>query len=209
MSQEYDSMVIYRSFYEAVEDCDDETFAKVFRAILSYGLFGEEIDLEGLPKTIFRLIRPQIDANNRKKERGRENGAKGAKYGVLGGRPKKNPEETPKKPQENPKKPANVNVNANANANHHISRGKEISDEERKRLEERDRILEEDDYAARHEGAGEVYFEPKVKLGWVKKEEPGESYEMQNGIPKPPAMSNEDYKKMMDRLTAFKNRSAK
>lgn len=68
-------------------------------------------------------------------------------------------------------------------------------------LEERDRILEEDDYAERHEGAGEVYFKPKVKLGWAKPKE-------ENGIPKPPLMSDEDYKRMMDRLTAFKERHA-
>ena len=100
----YDSMVFYRSFFDAVEDCDDETTAAIFRALCMYGLYGEEIPLEGEAARLFRLMKPQIDANNRRKEAGRKNGPKGAEYGilgksfgVLGGRPK-NPDKTPAKP---------------------------------------------------------------------------------------------------------------
>ena len=69
-----------------------------------------------MERAVFELVKPQIDANYRR----RENGIKGKEYGKLGGRPKKpldNPQKTPKKPQKNPRetdnKPANVNVNAN------------------------------------------------------------------------------------------------
>lgn len=109
----YDSMVIYRSFYDALKELDDTTAAAVFRAICEYGLNGQEIQLQGIEKAIFALIRPQIDANNKRKE----NGKRGAEFGKLGGRPKKeeNPKETPRKPQENPKETPNVNANVNVN----------------------------------------------------------------------------------------------
>lgn len=120
-------MIFYRSFYEAIKALDKETQADVYNAIFAYGLDGTEEELSPIAKAIFTLIKPQIDANNRRKENGKINGAKGAEYGKLGGRPKKeNGEKTDKKPLKTPKKPltdekkpsnANVNVNANANAN--------------------------------------------------------------------------------------------
>ena len=125
----YESMVFYRSFYEAIKDLPDDVQGRICNAIMKYGLDGEEPALEGVEKSIFVLIKPQIDANNRRKETGKENGRKGGEFGNLGGRPKKeNPEETPKKPPKNPqktpnepvsdeKKPSNANVNVNVNAN--------------------------------------------------------------------------------------------
>lgn len=120
-------MIFYRSFYEAIKSLDKGTQADVYNAIFEYGLNGTEADLSPIAKAIFTLVKPQIDANNRRKENGKINGAKGAEYGKLGGRPKKeNGEKTDKKPLKNPKKPvdgekkpsnANVNVNANVNDN--------------------------------------------------------------------------------------------
>lgn len=108
---ENDSMVFYRSFYEAVEELEDpKVKLETYQAIFKYGLDGKEPALKGAAKAIFRLIKPQIDANIAR----RENGKKGAPYGKYGGRPKK---ETPKKPQENPTKTPNVNVNVNGNVN--------------------------------------------------------------------------------------------
>ena len=116
---------------------------------------------------MFKLIRPQVNANNKRREDGKK-----------GGRPKKtigfeneNHRLLNSKPNVNVNVNENVNVNANENVNEaekKEKRKKLIDDAERKRLEERDRILEEDDYAARHEGAGEHYFNPIVKLGWKK-----------------------------------------
>lgn len=83
------SFIFYRSFYEAISNLDDETRLACYDAILSFGMNGEEIDLEGIAKSIFTLIKPQLEANNRRYE----NGCKGAEYGSLGGRPKKNFEE--------------------------------------------------------------------------------------------------------------------
>ena len=93
-----DSIVFYRSFYEAIKDLAPNVQAKVYNAIFEYSLNFNEVELAGLPKTIFTLIKPQLEANNKKFE----NGKKGAEFGKLGGRPK---------PQNNPKPTPNVNDN--------------------------------------------------------------------------------------------------
>lgn len=115
---ERESFVFYRSFYEAIKCLTPEESAESIKALCEYALNGNEVNLSGVPKAIFTLIKPQIDANIRRREQGKENGKKGAEYGKLGGRPKK---ETPKKPlknpQDNPQKPSNVNVNVNENVN--------------------------------------------------------------------------------------------
>jgi len=114
-----DSFIFYRSFYEAIKELPDEEKGRVYNAIFMYALDGEFAQLSGVEKAIFTLVKPQIDANQRRYE----NGSKGAEYGKLGGRPSnkekhlENPKETPKKPLENPKLTPNVNVNVNENDN--------------------------------------------------------------------------------------------
>lgn len=114
------SFVFYRSFAEALETLPAEQYKEIMVALSRYALDGEvPEDLSGIASAVFTLIRPQIDANNKR----RENGKRGAEYGKQGGRPRnetpdepqENPKETPKKPQENPKETPNANVNANAN----------------------------------------------------------------------------------------------
>jgi len=56
-------MVFYRSFYEAIKELPLDVQAKVYSAIFEYSLNFNEVVLEGLPKTIFTLIKPQLDAN--------------------------------------------------------------------------------------------------------------------------------------------------
>lgn len=114
-----DSLVFYRSFYEAVKDLPAEEFKEAVSAIMEYGLNDEEQTPSGAAKVFLIMAKPLIDANNKK----HENGKKGAEFGKLGGRPKKetpikpqeNPKETPIKPQENPNRTPNVNVDVNEN----------------------------------------------------------------------------------------------
>lgn len=73
-----DSFIFYNSFLEAINELDEQTQLKVFQAITHYSLRDEIPELTGTAKAIFSLIKPQIDANNRKYEDGRK-----------GGRPKK------------------------------------------------------------------------------------------------------------------------
>ena len=107
-----DSFVFYESFYLALSELSAAQQGKIYTAICRYALYGEEPELRGASSAVFKLIKPQIDANNRRWE----NGKKGGEHGIKGGRPK-NPKETPKKPLENPKETPNVHVHVNVNDN--------------------------------------------------------------------------------------------
>lgn len=104
---ERDSFVFYRSFYEAIKDLDTIEQSNLLCAICELALNGNEIELNGISSTIFKLIKPQINAN-----------LKRYKNGSKGGRPK-----TEKKPKENQSKTKykpNVNDNVNDNVNENI-----------------------------------------------------------------------------------------
>ena len=107
-------MIFYRSFYEAVSMLDDENRLAMYDAIMNYALNGSEPKLSGPVAAMFELVRPQVDANNRKFDNG-----------CKGGRPKNQTETKPKptnnqsitkakptnnQPKTNPKPNVNVNV---------------------------------------------------------------------------------------------------
>lgn len=118
-----DSFIFYRSFFEALQGCPDNTRLAVYEEVMQYALYPDyEPVLSGIEKSLFLLIKPQLDSNIRK----RENGKKGAEYGQRGGRPSKNkpqqnPTKTPEKPQQNPTETPNANANVNANANENVN----------------------------------------------------------------------------------------
>ena len=72
-----DSVIFYKSFYEAIECLPENERLNAYKAIMEYALNEQEIDLNGTAKAIFMLAKPQIDANNRRFENG-----------IKGGRPK-------------------------------------------------------------------------------------------------------------------------
>ena len=69
-----DSVVFYRSFYEAIKELPDEQFAACVRAIMDYGLDGLEPSSAGIAKSIYLMAKPQIDANNRRYQNGTKGG---------------------------------------------------------------------------------------------------------------------------------------
>ena len=92
---ERDGFVFYRSFAEALAVVDANTRLSCYDAIVNYGIYGKEPELEGIPQAVFALVKPQIDANNKRYE-----------SGAKGGRPKKKAEEKPTVSKtENKKKP--------------------------------------------------------------------------------------------------------
>nr|DAP56874.1 MAG TPA: hypothetical protein [Caudoviricetes sp.] len=89
-----DSVLFYRSFWEAIRELDPEGQAKLLKAILEYGLDGIEPEINGVERALFCLMRPQIDANNRRYENGRGGGRPKAK-------PKRNQEISEADPNQN------------------------------------------------------------------------------------------------------------
>ena len=113
-------MIFYRSFYEAIKELPVDVQAIVYSAIFEYSLNFNEVVLEGLPKAIFTLIKPQLDANNKRYE----NGKKGGKPNQTETKPEPKPNQTPTEPEPN----KNVNVNNNLNTNENILLKKETKE---------------------------------------------------------------------------------
>ena len=102
-----DSFIFYRSFFESFDGLSKKDKLVLFDAICNYALNDIEPELNGVPLAMFKLLKPQLDANTRRYENG-----------CKGGRPKKT-EEKPKENQKEtkPKRNDNVNVNVNDNDN--------------------------------------------------------------------------------------------
>ena len=78
---ERDSFIFYRSFYEAIKEISEQEQLNVYRAITEYALNQKEIEITGVSKAIFTLIKPQLDANfqiylNGKKAKRKQNRSK-------------------------------------------------------------------------------------------------------------------------------------
>ena len=69
-----DGFIFYSSFWDAIKDLDDVNRLAVYDIVCKYAITGEEPDAVGIPLVIFKLIRPQIDANARRRENGNKGG---------------------------------------------------------------------------------------------------------------------------------------
>ena len=107
-----DSFIFYRSFYEAISELPKENQADSYNAIMRYALDQEEIELTGISKAIFSLVKPQLDANYKKYENGKQ---------------KKSKTEAKQK-QTKSKKVTNVNENVNENDNVNVNDNDKVSD---------------------------------------------------------------------------------
>lgn len=105
-----ESFIFYKSFYDAIKDLPRDIQGEIYTAIMEYSLYDNETDnLKSVARSIFTLIKPQIDVNNKRFQ----NGSKG-------GRPKPNNNQTETKEEPNnnqtetkPKPNVNDNVNDN------------------------------------------------------------------------------------------------
>ena len=97
-----DSFIFYRSFYEALQDLPNQQKLEIYDAICNFSLNFHECELKGISSTIFKLIKPQLEANN--------------KRFMNGSKPKKSKMQAKLK-QVKSKNEANNNVNNNVNVN--------------------------------------------------------------------------------------------
>lgn len=101
-----DSFIFYRSFYEAINDLEDNQQLEIYQAMANFSLNFAEPNLSGVTATIFKLIKPQLEANNKR-------------Y-VNGSKPKTKQDESKteaKQKQDGIKQEANKNDNVNDNVN--------------------------------------------------------------------------------------------
>ena len=109
-------MVFYRSFYEALKDLPDSERLQVYDAIFSYGLDQKDAQMTGITSVIWKLIKPNIDANLRRYE----NGLKGAKAKQKQSKPKAKGKQTGSKPK------ANVDVDVDKDEDKDVNENKDI-----------------------------------------------------------------------------------
>lgn len=130
-----DSFVFYDSFRDAVEDMDAKDKLAFYEAIIDYSLDGKAPDnLSKELSRMFKLVKPQLDANTKRKKDGKKGGRPSKKdsenlpnnydetivseeenYKKTSGFENKNHRLENKKPNVNDN--VNVNVNANVNVN--------------------------------------------------------------------------------------------
>ena len=100
-----DSMVFYRSFAEGIEDLSEEDQLKAFWNLIHYGLDGKEPEDSGPARAVFRMARPQIDANNVRYQNGTRSGRRKTELEPNGNQsgtePEPNPNQTGTKPEPN------------------------------------------------------------------------------------------------------------
>lgn len=127
-----DSFIFYRSFYEAVKELDSQTQAAVMSAMCEYALDGTEPECSGVVLAMFRLMKPQIDANSKRFENGKKGGRPKTEHAEEETKPEPNRNQTITKANQtitktepnhnqtepNPEKSKpNVSVNVNENVN--------------------------------------------------------------------------------------------
>lgn len=105
-----DSFIFYRSFFESFDGLSKKDKLILFDAVCNYALNDVEPELTGVPLSMFKLLKPQLDANIRRYE----NGCKGGRPKKTETKPNENQTETKPKPNYND----NHNLNLNDNDNH-------------------------------------------------------------------------------------------
>lgn len=140
--KERDSMIIYRSFYDAIKLLPDDTQLEIFRAIYDFGLDGIEPQLSKSALPFWTLIRPNIEANRKKwisgcKAKTKQSGSKTEAKGKQ-----KTSKTEAKHKQEASTRQANVDVDVdvdedeNKDANANVLKNIKTEPEFRKALEQ-------------------------------------------------------------------------
>lgn len=125
---EREHFIFYKSFYEATKYLSDEDKWKLLDIICKYWFYWEEPDIDGYMMWMFSLIKPQLDANNKKyidwckwwdfwalwwAPKWNKNACK--TYEKQLKQPHNNPKTTPKSKKTTPNDNDNDNVNDNEN----------------------------------------------------------------------------------------------
>lgn len=113
------SMVVYRNWYEALNELKDdpELYMKIANAILSYGLDGEIQNLNGAEKAIFRIMKDQMDVDKAKWE---EISKKRSEAGAKGNQKRWNKADEIANATDLSQNVASIAVNDNVNVNEYI-----------------------------------------------------------------------------------------
>ena len=116
-----ESFIFYKSFYDSIKELAPKEQAQIYNAIFEYQFENKIIDLKGVCKSIFTLILPQLEANNKRYENGKRGGRPRQNQNETETKPKNNQNETKMKPNENDNVNENENDNVNENENDNVN----------------------------------------------------------------------------------------
>lgn len=165
-----DSFIFYKSFYESIKELDPKDQVQIYNAIFEYEFYKIEPELSGVCKSIFTLIIPQLEANNKRYENGKKGGRPKTKE-----KPNNNQKETKVKPN------VNVNVNVNDNVNNKKENNKKkkfgefnnvlLTEEEYTKLENNNLLIYIEKLSTYIESTGKKYKSHYATiLNWSRKE---------------------------------------
>lgn len=118
-----DSCIFYRSFYEAIKELPMEEQGQIYNAIFEYALDFKEQNLKGICKTVFTLIKPQLDANIKRFNNGN---IPKTKQEISKTEANDKQKESKTEANNNVNVNLNENVNLNANENENIKVNKRV-----------------------------------------------------------------------------------
>lgn len=110
-----ESVVFYKSFYEAIKNIPKENQLDLFNAIFEYCFNENEIKMDGIVKAMFMLMKPNIDSANQRYDARVRNAKKGGRPKKE--KPKQNLTETYLKSNNKSKQNLNYNYNYNLDYN--------------------------------------------------------------------------------------------
>lgn len=158
-----ESFVFYRGFAEALKELDAETKSEFMDALCGYALDGELPECSGAVMAMFKLIKPQIDANNQRYENGKKGGRTKTKTEPNNENEEPNQNQTITKTEpksENAKPNVNVNVNDNDNVNENVNVNVSSTDNSPKRARA---IIDKYDFSAEMKSVIEEWLKYKAE----------------------------------------------
>lgn len=99
------SFIFYKSFYESIKGLKKNEQSEIFKAICEFSFNKVEPDLKGYAKSVWILMRPNLEANYKKYENGKKQ---------KGSKPEANDKQTISKTE------ANVDVNVDGNVDEDV-----------------------------------------------------------------------------------------
>jgi len=76
---QHESVIVYGSFFKAMKHLDGDELRKCFDAMMNYGLYEKQSKLPDKLQSLFELIKPQIDANIKRRINSKKGGRKPTK----------------------------------------------------------------------------------------------------------------------------------
>lgn len=127
-----DGMIFYKSFYDSIKELPKNERLLIYDAIMEYSLYDKEPELSGIVKSLFTLIKPQIDANNHRRDNGNKGGRpkQSDSQTITKAEPNDNQAETKDEPKYKDKYKEKEKVNVKDNVKEK-EKGKEVIKQER------------------------------------------------------------------------------